>query len=86
MCSLQPRKNQRWLAVTSAMPDSTLDLIASLAENAAGLMLGSYTQEDWQNCPEVDELRKVAMLLRDAGREVPPAVLNAIETAKANGR
>ena len=68
------------------MPAAALDLIASLAETAAGLMLASYTQEDWQDSPEPDALRDAAMMLRDGGREVPRAVLEAIETASAAER
>ena len=68
------------------MPNPTLDLIASLAETAAGFMLDSYTREDWQDSPEVEELKRMARLLKAQGREVPHVVLEAIEAAKANGR
>ena len=64
------------------MPDSTLDLIATLAETSAALMIGAYTREDWQDCPACDALRDAAMMLRDHGCEVPHAVVEAIGEAE----
>ena len=63
--------------------DPTLQLIADLAESAAGLMISSYTREDWQDDPAIRNLEDVAMRLRDAGQEVPAPVLEAIECAAA---
>ena len=66
---------------TADVPDPTLQLIADLAESAAGLMISSYTREDWQDDPAIRNLEDVAMRLRDAGQEVPAPVLEAIECA-----
>ena len=66
---------------TADVPDSTLQLISDLAESAAGLMISSYTREDWQDDPAIRNLEDVAMRLRDAGQEVPAPVLEAIECA-----
>ncbi len=63
--------------------DPTLQLIADLAECAASLMISSYTREDWQDDPAVQNLQDVAMRLRNAGQEVPAPVLEAIECAAA---
>ena len=68
---------------TAVVLDPTLQLIADLAESAAGLMISSYTREDWQDDPAVGNLQGVAMRLRDAGQEVPPLVLEAIQSAAA---
>ena len=68
------------------MAESTLDLLATLAETSASLIIAGYTQEDWQDSPAVDALRDAAMMLKDGGREVPHAIDEALEVAEASGR
>ena len=66
-----------------AAPDPVLDLIASLAETAASLMLGSYTLENWQDSPAIDDLQRTSEMLQSAGRQVSHAVEEALARAEA---
>ncbi len=72
-------------AVQSLRSEPSLDLIAGLAETAAAGMIANYSDEDWQDTPEIEELRQAAELLRAAGREVPHVVLDAIERGGCRG-
>ena len=68
------------------MPENTLDLIASLAASTAANMVASYTAQDWQESSSVEDLRKVAEMLRLAGRELPISVIRALKHAESVGR
>ena len=68
------------------MPDDTLDLIASLAASTAANMVASYTIQDWRESSSVDDLRRVAEMLRLAGRELPISVIRALKYAESIGR
>ncbi len=67
------------------MADSNSDLFAALAEALAAEIIGSYTDEDWQDSPEVEQLKRVTRLLKAQGREVPHVVLEAIEKGTCRG-
>ncbi len=59
--------------------DSDLDLIAELADQAAQGALISYALEDWQRSPLVRMLDAAVARMRSAGRNLPPAIIEAQE-------
>ena len=52
-----------------------------LADSAASLTVAGYTREERQGSPAPDALSDTAMMLRDAGREVPHVMVEAIRVA-----
>ena len=66
---------------------SLSDLVEELAEPLAELMLGSYSDEDWQDSPAIEALARVAAMLEAGDREVPDVILAALrEATEAGGR
>ena len=58
---------------------SDLDLIAELADQAAQGAIINYVAEDWARSPLERMLKRAAMKMNQAGRRVPPAVIEAQE-------
>jgi hypothetical protein len=76
--------------ITQAQPEddavSSLDLMAELAVPLARHMLAHFAEEEWRDSAEVEALGRVAALLEARGREVPPAILEALRKAAEAGR
>jgi hypothetical protein len=72
--------------VEEASAETSIDLVAELAEPLAEYMLADYERQDWQDSPVIESLARVAALLEAAGREIPNPILGVLRKASEAGQ
>ncbi len=71
--------------VEEASAETSVVLVAELAEQLAEYMLVDYEREDWQDSPLIESLARVAALLEARGCEIPGAILRVLRNASEAG-
>jgi hypothetical protein len=66
--------------------DAQLAMIAGLAEICASVALEVYGPEDWGDSRLADDLRGLAIALRENGRELEPPVVEVLARFEAETR